>query len=158
MFWWIGVERGVRGDSDGHDGVGIRLVERAKAGDINLVMDVSCQCDERMMSRSTLVMRNFALGLCLVAKAYEQEIRTPVKSLIAGQLMEAVLIQFQKAKVDSEAALLTLDQVLQANEINFELMATIPVGTVYFHLILLSLFTSLLSTFHLIPSTGLGSR
>jgi len=37
-----------------------------------------------------------------------------------------MLIQVQKQKVDVERGMLALDQLLKSNELNFQLMATIP--------------------------------
>lgn len=42
---------------------------------------------------------------------YEQELQTPIKGIISGNLLTAVLIQMQKLKVHTEAAMLTMDQV-----------------------------------------------
>ena len=64
-------------------------------------------------------------------KRYEKEIQSPVFSIGRGELIRGALIQVQKLKVDSEEAMVTLDAVLSANEINFQIGAIIPaVGAV----------------------------
>lgn len=62
----------------------------------------------------------------LVMKPYNREIQHPIRSLLIGDLMRGLLIQVQKVKVDTEAAMLAMDQILKANKINFNLLATIP--------------------------------
>lgn len=44
----------------------------------------------------------------------------------AGQLPRSLLIQVQKLKVDTEAAMLEIDQILKANELNMALLAAVP--------------------------------
>ena len=44
----------------------------------------------------------------------------------AGQLPRSLLIQVQKLKVDTEAAMLEIDQILKANELNMALLAALP--------------------------------
>jgi hypothetical protein len=63
----------------------------------------------------------------LVMKTYQREIQRPILSLLFGDLMRGLLIQVQKVKIDTEAAMLAADQVLRSNEINFNLIATMPV-------------------------------
>lgn len=60
-------------------------------------------------------------------KTYQREIQRPILSLLFGDLMRGLLIQVQKVKIDTEAAMLAADQVLRSNEINFNLIATMPV-------------------------------
>eukprot|EP00741_Cyanophora_paradoxa_P014328 tig00020780_g13819.t1 len=64
--------------------------------------------------------------MSVVMKVYEQELERPLVNAVAGDLLRALLIQIQKVKVESEAAMLQMDQILRANEINIELLATIP--------------------------------
>eukprot|EP01024_Parvocaulis_polyphysoides_P048900 TRINITY_DN46902_c0_g3_i4.p1 TRINITY_DN46902_c0_g3~~TRINITY_DN46902_c0_g3_i4.p1 ORF type:complete len:268 (+),score=47.77 TRINITY_DN46902_c0_g3_i4:141-944(+) len=65
-------------------------------------------------------------GMELVMLVYEQQLRNPIVNLINGQLARAMLIQVQKLKVDTEQAMLQLDQILRANELNVALIAAIP--------------------------------
>eukprot|EP01006_Ploeotia_vitrea_P040258 TRINITY_DN66415_c3_g6_i2.p1 TRINITY_DN66415_c3_g6~~TRINITY_DN66415_c3_g6_i2.p1 ORF type:complete len:662 (-),score=323.35 TRINITY_DN66415_c3_g6_i2:29-2014(-) len=64
--------------------------------------------------------------MSIVMHRYERDITHPVRSIAFGQLSRALLIQVQKGKVDSEAVLVSMDQILAQNEINFQVMATIP--------------------------------
>ena len=63
---------------------------------------------------------------------YEAEIRRPVVNVVTGDLIQGMLIQVQKLKVDTQATMLALDSLLQANEISFELGATIPAILVFY--------------------------
>eukprot|EP01035_Chromulina_nebulosa_P011506 gene11506-15375_t len=48
---------------------------------------------------------------------YEKELQTPIKGIMFGSLMTAILIQMQKLKVHTEAAMLTMDQILASNQL-----------------------------------------
>jgi len=61
-----------------------------------------------------------------IMKIYEDGIRHPIKSALFGELIRVILIQVQKEKVDVERALVALDKLLKANELNFQFLATIP--------------------------------
>ncbi|KAG6541931.1 hypothetical protein Mapa_016656 [Marchantia paleacea] len=57
---------------------------------------------------------------------YEEELVHPLRNLLGGQLARALLIQVQKLKLDTERAMLELNQILRANEINFAILAAFP--------------------------------
>lgn len=57
---------------------------------------------------------------------YEQQIQTPFKSAIAGQLVQALLIQIQKTKVDVEVAVSGIDKLLKSQELVFGVVAALP--------------------------------
>ncbi|KAF8039646.1 hypothetical protein BT93_B2002 [Corymbia citriodora subsp. variegata] len=62
----------------------------------------------------------------IVMARYEKELMHPVKNLLSGELARALLIQVQKLKLDIETAMLELNQILRANEINFAILAALP--------------------------------
>ncbi|KAF9956774.1 Nuclear control of ATPase protein 2 [Mortierella alpina] len=64
--------------------------------------------------------------ISVVMRAYEQELKTPLKGAIAGHLVQTLLIQIQKTKVDVEVAMAALDKLLKANELNFAFLAVGP--------------------------------
>jgi uncharacterized membrane protein (DUF2068 family) len=53
--------------------------------------------------------------MSLVMTSYEQEIQRPLRGAVAGDLVQGMLIQVQKLKVDTESAMLAADQLLQSN-------------------------------------------
>lgn len=57
---------------------------------------------------------------------YEQQIQTPFKSIVAGQLVQALLIQVQKTKVDVETAVSGIDKILKSQELVFGVVAALP--------------------------------
>lgn len=59
-------------------------------------------------------------------KEYEKELQTPVGGMIYGNLFTAMLIQMQKLKVHTEAAMLTMDQILASNELTIAATAAMP--------------------------------
>ncbi|ONK61450.1 uncharacterized protein A4U43_C08F30040 [Asparagus officinalis] len=62
----------------------------------------------------------------IVMDRYEKELMHPIQNLLNGELARALLIQIQKLKLDLEMAMLELDQILKANEINFAILAALP--------------------------------
>ncbi|KAI5071139.1 hypothetical protein GOP47_0013390 [Adiantum capillus-veneris] len=62
----------------------------------------------------------------IVMNRYEKEITHPLQNLLGGELFWAMLIQVQKLKLDIETAMLELNQILRANEINFAILAALP--------------------------------
>ncbi|XP_054819441.1 protein DGS1, mitochondrial [Prosopis cineraria] len=62
----------------------------------------------------------------IVMSRYEKELTHPIQSLLGGELARALLIQVQKLKLDIETAMLELNQILRANEINFAVLAALP--------------------------------
>lgn len=62
----------------------------------------------------------------IVMGRYEKELMHPIQNLLGGELVRALLIQVQKLKLDIETAMLELDQILRANEINFAILAALP--------------------------------
>lgn len=62
----------------------------------------------------------------IVMARYEKEVINPLQNLVGGELARALLIQIQKLKLDIETAMLEMDQILKANEINFAMLAALP--------------------------------
>ncbi|KAG7555025.1 Nuclear control of ATP synthase 2 [Arabidopsis suecica] len=62
----------------------------------------------------------------VVMHRYEKELVHPIHNLLSGELARGLLIQVQKLKLDIETAMLELDQILRANEINFAILAALP--------------------------------
>jgi hypothetical protein len=50
-------------------------------------------------------------AMAALMSAYERELQAPIQGVVFGNLMTAILIQMQKLKVHTEAAMLTMDQV-----------------------------------------------
>ena len=65
-------------------------------------------------------------GMDVLMRTYEDQLKNPVRNVLIGQLARALLIQVQKLKTDTESAMLQLDQILRANELNVALVAAIP--------------------------------
>lgn len=62
----------------------------------------------------------------LMMSRYETELNHPLRNFLVGELARALLIQVQKLKLDIETAMLELNQILRANEINFALLSAVP--------------------------------
>lgn len=61
-----------------------------------------------------------------VLKPYENQIQTPIKSLITGDLIRSLLIQIQKTKVDVDTAVSGIDRLLQSQQLVFGIVAAMP--------------------------------
>ncbi|KAG8063228.1 hypothetical protein GUJ93_ZPchr0003g18230 [Zizania palustris] len=62
----------------------------------------------------------------IAMKRYEKEAMHPIQGLFNGELTRALSIQIEKHKLDLLEAMLELDQILRANEINFAILAALP--------------------------------
>ncbi|CRK28288.1 hypothetical protein BN1708_018345, partial [Verticillium longisporum] len=54
-----------------------------------------------------------------VLRAYEQDLRSPLKGAVRGDLIRSLLIQVQKTKVDLEVAISGIDALLKSQELVF---------------------------------------
>ncbi|KAK0421809.1 NCA2-domain-containing protein [Armillaria borealis] len=67
-----------------------------------------------------------------VLKLYENDIRSPLRSVITGNLLRTLFIQVQKAKVDINQALFGIDKLLKSQELTFAFVGVAPAfGIVY---------------------------
>ncbi len=62
----------------------------------------------------------------LVTARVEEELKSPLTNMLAGDLMQLLLLQTQVMKVEMESALMQMDQLMRANRLNFSLMACFP--------------------------------
>ncbi|KAI8967342.1 ATP synthase regulation protein NCA2-domain-containing protein [Mycotypha africana] len=79
---------------------------------------------ENELSHLALDVREGDLSVLL--KEYEREIKNPLKNVITGNLLQTMLIQVQKVKVDVDLAMSALDKLLKSNELNFAFLAVAP--------------------------------
>ncbi|KAH7375828.1 ATP synthase regulation protein NCA2 [Plectosphaerella cucumerina] len=61
-----------------------------------------------------------------VLKAYEQDLRSPFKGAVRGDLVRSLLIQVQKTKVDLEVAISGIDALLRSQELVFGFVGLTP--------------------------------
>lgn len=70
--------------------------------------------------------------LTQVLKVYENEMKSPVKSMVSGSLIRSLLIQIQKAKVDLEVAMSGIDKLLKSQQLLFGAVGIAPaLGILY---------------------------
>jgi nuclear control of ATPase protein 2 len=62
----------------------------------------------------------------LISRHLEQAIRHPIKGFFFGNLVRLTLIQVQHLKLDVARVLASFDEVLEANDVNFRMMALGP--------------------------------
>jgi hypothetical protein len=75
---------------------------------------------------STLNQRAINEDMNIVMKCYQEELNSPIRSALLGDLIKGILIQVQKVKVDGEGLVIQIDQLMRQNQINFSILATIP--------------------------------
>lgn len=61
-----------------------------------------------------------------VLRAYERDMRRPLRGALAGELVRALLIQVQKTKVDVEVAVSGIDRLLKSQELVFGMVGVTP--------------------------------
>src|SRR5271156_3063885 len=61
-----------------------------------------------------------------VLRAYESDLRSPLRSAITGNLIRTLLIQVQKTKVDVEFALSGIDHLLKSQQLVFAFVGVTP--------------------------------
>ncbi|KIJ64535.1 hypothetical protein HYDPIDRAFT_28474 [Hydnomerulius pinastri MD-312] len=61
-----------------------------------------------------------------ILRIYEEDIKSPVKSAVAGTLLRSLFVQVQKAKVDIDQALAGIDRLLKSQELTFAFVGVAP--------------------------------
>ena len=90
--------------------------------------------------------RNVRNGdLTAVLNVYENEMKTPFKSAIFGQLVRALLIQIQKVKCDVDTTMTKLDALLKSQELTFGFVGVAPSLAILY--LLMNIFSRFLGLF-----------
>jgi hypothetical protein len=84
--------------------------------------------------------------LSTIMPYYEKQMMRPIKNSVFGDMVTLLLIQVQKQKLDVEKAMFTLDKLMKSNELNFQMMAILPL-----FLIIYASFSSLYSALNSSP-------
>jgi nuclear control of ATPase protein 2 len=99
------------------------VVDFAKDNTQYLPTDISSSTFDAM----EIVRRGVKEGdLSPVLRAYENDLKTPVRSAISGTLVRTLLIQVQKTKVDVEVALSGIDRLLKSQQLVFGFVGVTP--------------------------------
>lgn len=64
--------------------------------------------------------------LTMMMSQYENDIRTPYKSIIKGLLIRSILIQIQKTKVDGDLAINGIDRLIKLQQLLFGVLSISP--------------------------------
>ncbi|KDR79488.1 hypothetical protein GALMADRAFT_243589 [Galerina marginata CBS 339.88] len=108
-----------------------------------LVRDEGVKADLESLERMTLALARDSLhysptqlealseqvrmgDLTPVMQAYEEDIRSPLRSALTGTLLRNAFIQVQKAKVDIDQALTGIDRLLKSQELTFAFVGVAP--------------------------------
>ncbi|KAF5224168.1 hypothetical protein ECC02_002754 [Trypanosoma cruzi] len=66
-------------------------------------------------------------GYCLINQHYENAIRHPIRSAFFGNLLRLMLIQLTYQQLEVMRVVNSTDEVLEGNDLNFKIMAMVPV-------------------------------
>lgn len=103
---------------------------RYRDGEVSVARAATLEADMATLERMIMEFNRETAngeGYSMLMSSYERDIKHPIKAALWGDLIRLILIQIQKTKVDVELAMASLDRLLQANELNFELIAILPV-------------------------------
>lgn len=70
-----------------------------------------------------------------VMRLYERNLKSPMKSIINGNMVRNILIQVQKTKVDGDVALSGIDKIMQSQELVFGLVAASPACLIAWYIV-----------------------
>ncbi|KII90958.1 hypothetical protein PLICRDRAFT_174308 [Plicaturopsis crispa FD-325 SS-3] len=121
------------GSKDG----GMLVSKEGVAADVDSLerMTLSLARDKLNFSQTQLeeLSRQIRVGdLTAVLQIYEEDIKTPFKSVVAGSLLRSAFIQIQKTKVDLDQALEGIDKLLKSQELTFAFVGVAPAFAVLY--------------------------
>merc|ERR1712013_204439 len=67
-----------------------------------------------------------SVAMARIMEQYKNDIESPIASATKGSLLTNLFIQIQKMKVEMSKLAVDVDDILDANKLNLEVMATIP--------------------------------
>lgn len=108
------------------------LGKKSLAADMNslerMVVEFAQDNPQWAVSSDPEITRSLARDgdLTPVLKAYEDNIRSPLRSAVTGSLVRSLLIQIQKTKVDVEIAINGIDRLLKSQELVFGFVGISP--------------------------------
>lgn len=128
----IGIYKTIRYDSSDVEVMSKNSLDDDVASLVRMVEDFNRDKNARLTPKEldSIALETRSGTIPSVMNAYEREISHPIANALAGDLLRLALIQVQKQKVDIEKAMAQLDRLLKQNEINFQLMALLPVALV----------------------------
>ncbi|TYZ60205.1 hypothetical protein PybrP1_003527 [[Pythium] brassicae (nom. inval.)] len=85
-----------------------------------------------------------AMDMSVVSLQYEKQLSSALKNLMSGDIVRMLLIQVQFIKKELMVAMGAIDELMHANQLNLQLMATVPTFLVFggLYAALRSLFAS----------------
>lgn len=91
--------------------------------------------DEHILVTPDQIHQDILKGdMTMVMSKYEQELRTPIKSLIKGDLVRSLLIQIQRSKVDGGIAINGIDKLIKLQQLLFGLVSLSPLVFILYKL------------------------
>ncbi|KAF9242521.1 NCA2-domain-containing protein [Melanogaster broomeanus] len=113
----------------GEDGVIVR--REAVSADVDSLERMALALAKEKLgydeTRLAALAEQIRLGdLTPVLQLYEEDIKRPFKSAVAGTLLRSLFVQVQKAKVDIDQALMGIDRLLKSQELTFAFVGVAP--------------------------------
>ncbi|ORX67759.1 NCA2-domain-containing protein [Linderina pennispora] len=102
--------------------------EESLVSDFQSLEDMVVRFASRFGNSDATAIRQRVMGgdLSDVMSVYAREMQQPFRNVLFGDLVQAMLIQVQKVKVDVGQTMAALDKLLKSNELNFLLLSTVP--------------------------------
>ncbi|KAL0589990.1 hypothetical protein ABG067_001957 [Albugo candida] len=97
----------------------------AKASLQRMLHDFACDTNPNMPPQE-LQRKVESMDMSLVSFVYEKQLSTAVRSLMTGDIVRMLLIQIQFIKKELMVAMGAIDDLMHANQLNLQLLATIP--------------------------------
>ena len=69
--------------------------------------------------------------MSIVEQQFEEEVKRPLRNLVMGELARIVLVNMQRLKVDMLQAMEETDAILKHQQLNFYIMATVPMFIIF---------------------------
>ncbi|ORY61909.1 ATP synthase regulation protein NCA2-domain-containing protein [Leucosporidium creatinivorum] len=130
--WVVEPVRGILETVRGGEGTGMTLMgKESLKSDLQslerMVLDFGR--DEYKLSEAQLAELGTRVregDLTAVLKAWEQDIKSPIRSAVAGSLIRTLLIQVQKVKVDVALAMDGIEKMLHSQQLTFGFVGVAP--------------------------------
>nr|CCA17383.1 conserved hypothetical protein [Albugo laibachii Nc14]CCA24375.1 conserved hypothetical protein [Albugo laibachii Nc14] len=97
----------------------------AKASLQRMLHDFACDTNPSMPPQE-LQSKVESMDMSLVSFVYEKQLSTAVRNLMTGDIVRMLLIQIQFIKKELMVAMGAIDDLMHANQLNLQLLATIP--------------------------------
>eukprot|EP01080_Neovahlkampfia_damariscottae_P008542 gene8542-366_t len=104
-------------------------LKNAKESMQRMLIDIGTELNNHVTPEElqSIIMKAEKNDVTIFSENYENEIKKPVKNLFVGNIVRMLLIQIQRINVSFLEIMREFDSVMAQNQINLDILATIPV-------------------------------